>query len=60
MARGDGMGAEDQSQPESPVDKHGPGYSNDVAPDWRRGMGPNQAEGKPGYDRTGPNPKGIR
>ena len=40
-------------EPQSPMDKHGPGYDNDVAPDWRRGMGPGQAEGKPSYDRTG-------
>lgn len=28
-----------------------PNYSNDVASDWRRGMGPGEAEGKPGFDR---------
>ena len=37
-----------------------PKYSNDVAPDWRRGFGKNQAEGKPFYDKTGKNPKNIR
>jgi len=37
-----------------------PKYSNDVANDWRRGFGPGQAEGKPGYDYTGKNPRKIR
>ena len=46
----------DMQKPQSPMDKHGPGYDNDVAPDWRRGMGADQAEGKPGYVRTGHNP----
>lgn len=59
--KGDGLGApQDQYGPESPNDKTAPGYANDVAPDWRRGMGANQAESKPGYQRTGSNPKGIR
>jgi hypothetical protein len=29
----------------------GPGYSNDVANDWRRGGGASGAEGKPNFDR---------
>lgn len=29
------------------------GYQNDTASDWRRGMGPGEAEGKPSFDRTG-------
>jgi hypothetical protein len=59
--KGDGMGApQNQSGPESPVDKQGPGYDNNVADDWRRGGGANQAEGKPGYVKTGSNPQGIK
>jgi hypothetical protein len=49
------MRPKDQSQPQSPEDKHGPGYRNDVANDWGRGFGKGghavseSAEGKPGY-----------
>lgn len=52
-SKSDGMGAPtDQCYPESPNDKMAPGYANNVAPDWRRGMGPGQAEGKPGFMKT--------
>lgn len=37
--------------PQAVNDKHGPGYDNDVAPNWLRGMGPGQAEGKPSFDK---------
>jgi hypothetical protein len=43
-------------EPQSPMDKQGPGYDNDVPMDWRRGGGSGQAEGKPGYDKTGKSP----
>jgi len=33
--------------------KQGPGYTNDVADDWRRGQGKKQAEGYPGFDPVG-------
>jgi hypothetical protein len=45
----------DQTQPQSPDDKHGPGYSNLVANDWRRGFcsnGTESAEDKPGFDHS--------
>lgn len=62
--KGDGMGApQDQCYPQKLGDSgnlRGPSYDNDVASDWRRGMGVGQAEGKPGYVKTGPNPKGIK
>lgn len=29
-----------------------PNYNNDVANDWRRGFGPGQAQGKPGFCPT--------
>lgn len=29
-----------------------PGYENDVPSDWRRGMGPGGAQGKPGFCPT--------
>lgn len=51
MAKNDPM-----QEPQSPMDKHGPGYDNDVPMDWRRGGGAGQAEDKPGYVRTGKNP----
>lgn len=37
--------------PQFPEDKHGPKYDNDVASNWLRGMGPKEAEGKPGFDK---------
>lgn len=37
--------------PQAVNDKHLPGYDNDVAPNWLRGMGKGQAEGKPGFDK---------
>ena len=36
--------------PQSLNDKHGPKYDNDVASTWVRGMGPDGACGKPGFD----------
>ena len=52
-SKGDGMGApQDQCYPESPSDKQAPNYANDVPMDWRRGGGPGQAEGKPGFMKT--------
>jgi hypothetical protein len=40
----------DQSQPQDPVDRHGPNYSNDVPNSWLRGGGKG-GEGKPGFDK---------
>jgi len=40
-------------KPQSEMDKQAKGYENDVASSWLRGMGPGEAEGKPGYDKTG-------
>lgn len=37
-------------EPQFPEDKHGPKYDNDTPSNWLRGMGPNGAEGKPGFD----------
>lgn len=37
--------------PQSVNDKHSPNYDNDVAPNWLRGMGKGQAEGKPNFDK---------
>jgi hypothetical protein len=37
--------------PQDPIDKHGAKYDNDVASNWLRGMGPKEAEGKPGFDK---------
>jgi hypothetical protein len=45
------MRTTDQSQPQMPEDKHGPGYSNDVAMDWRRGAN-GSAESKPNFDHS--------
>lgn len=63
-SKGDGMAAPaDQAAPKAQGDTdnlQGPGYDNKTPNDWRIGGGPTQAEGKPGYVRTGPNPKGIR
>ena len=39
------------SAPQSVNDQHSPNYDNDVASDWRRGMGKGQATGKPGFDK---------
>jgi hypothetical protein len=47
--------AKSTSQPQDRVDKHGPGYANEVAKDWRRGFGKGgveSAEGKPDFDRS--------
>ena len=39
-------------EPQAPMDRHGPGYSNDVPIDsWLRGGGPNGAESKPNFSR---------
>lgn len=64
MSKGDGMSypGVDNDKPQRLGDDdnlQAPGYSNLVANDWRRGMGPKQAEGKPGYDLTGKNPKNL-
>ena len=37
--------------PQAVNDQHLPSYDNDVAPNWLRGMGKNQAEGKPNFDK---------
>jgi hypothetical protein len=57
MAKTDGMSypGENNSTPQKLGDEgnlQAPGYSNDVAADWRRGMGPKQAMGKPGFCPT--------
>lgn len=44
--------AESQQAPQCPEDAHGPKYDNDTPDNWLRGMGPGEAEGKPGYDKT--------
>lgn len=38
-------------KPQSPTDRQAPGYDNDVGPNWLRGMGKGEAEGKPSFDR---------
>jgi hypothetical protein len=40
----------DQEAPQDPVDQRGPGYSNIVRKDWRRGGGAGGAESKPAFD----------
>jgi hypothetical protein len=40
----------DQSAPQCPEDKQGPGYKNDTPSGWVTGAGEN-ATGKPGFDR---------
>ena len=40
-----------ECSPQSPEDKHGPGYDNDTPSNWLRGMGKGEAEGKPGFDK---------
>lgn len=37
-----------------------PKYANNTPSNWLRGVGPGQAQGKPGYDLTGKNPKGVK
>lgn len=64
MSKGDGMsypGVGDDKPQRLGDEKNlqDPKYDNLVAPDWRRGMGPKQAEGKPGYDLTGKHPKNL-
>lgn len=44
----------DHVEPQFPEDYGGPGYLDPTAPDWRRGMGKGQAEGKPGFDHSKP------
>jgi len=39
----------DQSRPQSPEDKQGPGYANDAS-GWVRGAGENATQ-KPGFDK---------
>lgn len=46
-----GGNASCECSPQFPEDKHGPGYDNDVASNWLRGMGKGEAEGKPGFDK---------
>ena len=41
-------------KPQGECDQHGRHYNNDVASDWRRGMGPQRAEGRPGFDHSKP------
>jgi hypothetical protein len=42
----------EQQEPQSPSDRHGAGYSNDVPADsWLRGGGPGGATSKPGFDK---------
>jgi hypothetical protein len=38
-------------KPQAPEDRQAPGYDNDVKSNWLRGMGPGEAEGKPGFDK---------
>lgn len=38
-------------QPQNPMDRHEVGYDNDVGPNWLRGMGKGEAEGKPSFDK---------
>lgn len=40
-----------ECSPQSPEDKQAPGYNNDVASNWLRGMGKGEAEGKPSFDK---------
>lgn len=50
----DGMsspGDTDGQKPQCCEDRQAPGYDNDVAPNWLRGMGKGEAEGKPGFDK---------
>lgn len=42
--------SQETQAPQFPEDKHGEKYDNDVASNWLRGMGPKEAEGKPGFD----------
>ena len=49
---GDVNRAKNMTNPQDPVDKRGPDYSNDTPNTWLRG-GPNEsAEGKPNFDRS--------
>lgn len=41
----------DQSQPQMPEDKQGPGYDNDTPSSWVTGAN-EDATGKPGFDKT--------
>lgn len=41
-------------KPQDIQNQHGAGYANDVANDWRRGMGSDRAEGRPGFDHGRP------
>ena len=57
MGKTDGMSypGVDNSAPQKAGDEgnlQAPGYSNDVASDWRRGMGEKQAQAKPGFMPT--------
>jgi hypothetical protein len=52
----------DQTSEEAPQDacdkRREPAYTNVVPSNWLRGMGKGEAEGKPGFDHVGKNPKG--
>jgi hypothetical protein len=49
--RSPSMKAKDASAPQSPENKHGPNYRNEVSPSsWLRGGG-ESAEGKPSYGK---------
>ena len=50
------MKPKDESQPQDPTAKHGPGYSNDHRNDWVTGAG-ETAEKMPGYGRSKPREK---
>ena len=50
METGNARGAFNKPDIQAPEDFHGPGYSNDVADDWRRGGGRGGATGKPSFD----------
>ena len=43
--------ANDLQAPQDIQDQHEPHYDNDTPPNWLRGMGPKQAEGKPSFNK---------
>jgi len=43
---------EECHKPQAPEDRQAPGYSNMTPSNWIRGMGPGEATGKPGFDKT--------
>jgi hypothetical protein len=46
METGNARGAFNKPDIQAPEDFHGPGYSNDVADDWRRGGGRRRRNGQ--------------